>query len=120
MNKEILDQALLEFLNTVKEAKDFSVEHAPELVHQILTYKMCEGYCLLILGLIALIIAFLGVAAFVYFEKKPIVQGSIFAFFAMLIGFSVGICTLCYAIPALIKIHTAPSLFILEYARGLM
>ena len=126
---KVLNESLVSLLQTVAEAKDFTVAQAPEVLQQLLLYKtLFHGFSTLLAGLVLVVVVML----FLWANKKneegetnyhvvlwqhdlepPFVLGLLISGLLGTVVFFVNGVTL-------LKITLAPKLYLIEYAAGLL
>ena len=58
MDKELLNKALAEMLNTFTEVKGFAIEQAPDVVQQLITYTIITNGFLTVVGIVIIALSF--------------------------------------------------------------
>jgi len=110
MNKQ-LEQGLVDVLNTFAQAKDFTMEQAPDVVQQMLAYKLFTGAAQVVIGTLIIV---LSLWATKYFWKdsggEVLLPASIMTV--------VGLCILCSS--DFWMAYFAPKVYILQYVANLI
>jgi len=120
MNEELKQQAqeaLGIFIKDVLSAKEFVVDQAPDIIQQVLTWGVYDAWLGIGIGISLTIIA---IALFCmswfsdgeFLQPMGIVFGSIIGFIAFLF--------ISLNISQLVKVKSAPKVYLIEYAVGLM
>lgn len=122
MEKNTVNELLKELLITVKDVKGFTLEHAPDVVKQMVDR---EKFCLkqdiyqgLSLALIGLIVAKLSFSIF-YVKNPDNVNWQVLVPVALLL-FILSISTVWKSYISLKKLEIAPKLFILNKLKSLI
>lgn len=118
MNEELLNRALEAIFETVASGQEFVLEHAPDVIHQLLLYTTVTSGLLALAGVtIPTIWGFLLRKAFEdgWDEGTKIfllILGSVFSVVSLLAG--------VINLFTFLKVTLAPKLFLLEYAADLI
>jgi hypothetical protein len=127
---EQLSQLLTEAIQAGKNAVDFVQAQAPEIVQQLLHWKMAEAITQLTLSVIGLIIAGIAVRSCIDLSKKAIAAPYTEEFSYVIGTFACGlIAFFCLAfslnnirepLQTIIQITVAPKVYLMEYAAHLV
>ena len=126
---KVLNELLVSLLQTVAEAKDFTVAQAPEVIQQLLLYKtIFHGFTTLLAGLVLAVVVVL-----VLWARRKNEEGATRYHavlwdndleFPFVLGLLVtGVCsTVAFFVNGvtLLKVTLAPKLYLIEYAAGLL
>ena len=123
--KEELEVALVDVINTIAQAKDFVLAETPDIIQQLLIYKVYE--CWLNIGVCTFfILATILVVAITIKQYKKWEVNHHFLTFAgpiasliLLVFACVGVICLIENVLKLIQINIAPKVFLIEYAAKL-
>ena len=108
--KELTEDVLRGILNIVKDTKDFTLEHAPDYVKQLLSYRYITAYVNLILAVLLIVL--------------PIICAIMIDHIAALVcGFGLpipGIALAVTCVDEIIKIRVAPKVYIIDHIADLL
>lgn len=110
--QQVLNALLEETLSTVKQAKDFTIEQAPDLAKEVIAEAKAQNYLALFLGL------FLGGFGLYVFFTKPMVNkfetdGTLWTGLVIVLLLMANIISLI-ALSDLISLKTAPKTYVLR------
>ena len=123
MNEELLNEALTSVFESVVTSKEFVLEQAPEVIHQLLLYTAISKSVLVVLGLFCIFISYK--AVFVWSNQEPTSCGqwSGNKCIAVMLGGFTSVLSSVMVITqgmVLLKALIAPKLYLLEYASRLV
>jgi len=126
-----LEQALADLINkttsTVDKSTNFLVDQAPDVIQQLLTWKLCSvGVSALMLLVVLFLVVLWNVRSIIKFNKDPYRHWAyrndaemIIFFIIPMISFVLSLCMFDYILEFL-KIWLAPKIYLIEYAANLV
>lgn len=117
-----VNEALNGIIETAAQIKQFSLEQIPDILNQLLMYKLAEAIAVIVVSIILIILSY------VWFAKLA-GQGKEYGMYkdskiiAAIIGGGISVFSLGYIIFAIfdiLKITIAPKLYLIEYAARLI
>lgn len=121
--KNIANEALIGFIESVQSAKDFALEQAPDVVHQLLTWKLAEACLYLTCGAIFFVTAMVAWKVFATCLRKAphdLTPKTIASMCYGTLGSILGPCAFFDYGPTALQIWLAPKVYLLEYAADLV
>lgn len=113
----LLTQALSGILESIKETKDFALEHAPDVIQQVLAYKLITASFWILIS--AVIVSIFAITAFKTCKgEHP--HDKIFCWFIFTLCSIIPLIALVSNILIALKITLAPKVYILEYTARLL
>lgn len=128
MKEELLNtaqNALIEIISDSMKLKDFLIAETPEVIEQLLTWKLYESFGLVFLGIVIACLAFPCYKLFKFGKDKKCSTGdgdsACFAFglvggVASIVG---GTIVIAINLLTALQIYVAPKIFLIEYAAHL-
>ena len=125
MNEELLNSALLELIEGIRQTKDFAIEQAPDVIQQMLVWEFTHNLIWFIVGLVFLSVPILFLATCQRVRAKieedrslrefhacggTVISGAFLFFAAITMNSNLG----------WLQIWLAPKVYILEYAANLI
>ena len=114
-NEELISSSLGFILETLKSSKEFVLAEAPEVVRQLIEYTITIDYIAIGVG-VALLILGLSLALYwsrdTYDREGFLISGVIMLFLAII--------PLAMGTTELVKVKTAPKVFVLDYVADLI
>lgn len=121
-----IENFMVDLMQDVDKLKDFSVEQAPDICKQLLSYTLVTDYVFLAFFTLAggALLLFAGYIAKRQLSDSRMIEdtadGTFACFTSAAIGLILPIPSWCILLPEILQIHIAPKLFLLEYAKDLL
>lgn len=122
MNKGVENQ-LIELLQSVNDIKDFTIEQAPDVVQQLLTYSLVSSLLYVVVNSIIIVLAYM--SATKWSDQAPDLYGDwsmskVLSYSLGSVAGAIALAGMFVNVVKICKITLAPKLFVLEYASKLL
>lgn len=126
-NSNEIKDALVEVLQTFTEIKNFTLAQAPDVIHQLLLWKLCENIILALVFFVLVIYTYMGWKRLGTWwakqQQKSDEDSEGFYYVGSLLLVSLFVlfgATTIYRVMESIKIIIAPKFYLIEYAANLI
>lgn len=118
MKQEVIDKFLVEMLQFLKAAKDFTMEQIPEVAKEILRFNLAMSVIHTLLGLALILLSY---RLFRFVKKSNVfTEFEGFAIAGMTVSGVVGLIVFFVNIHYVLKVWLAPRLYLIEYLAELV